>query len=212
MELLCPMPIANHRSTPPHPTLCVKKPSFSSWRTVIGTRPNFRRPDFNSWREILSRKPSFSSWLVIIGIVLLGSSLGQYGYMAWGQRHLRQQWNAINTPSGSTQPATSKVGGLRLIIPSIQLDDAVIRGTTYEDLLVAPGLLEGSPLPDAGGNTVIAGHRDTFFRHVADLQPGAEIRVRSGGTEYDYQVTKREIVKPTQTSVLDSTPHPQLTL
>lgn len=152
-----------------------------------------------------------SSLLLILGIALLVASLCQYGYMALRQRGLRQQWNAMKAPGHGTASVAAE-RGMRLIIPSIHLDDAVVRGTTYEDLLVAPGLLEGSPLPAAGGNTVIAGHRDTFFRRVAELSPGAEIVVLSGGREFDYQVTGREIAKPNQTSVLAATRYPQLTL
>jgi sortase A len=87
-----------------------------------------------------------------------------------------------------------------------------VRGTNYEDLLVAPGLLDGTPLPGGNGNTVIAGHRDTFFRHVSDLNPGAEIVLQSGGRSFDYRVTSRRIVKPTETSVLDSDGHAEVTL
>lgn len=149
--------------------------------------------------------------VLTIGLVLLVASLGQYGLMAYRQRQLQQRWNAINTPAGAgSHPGVAR--GVRLIIPSIHLDDVVVRGTTYEDLLVAPGLLQGSPLPGDGGNTVIAGHRDTFFRHVADLHQGDRIEVKSRGKEYDYRVVKRLIVKPTDTWVLANTPAPQLTL
>jgi len=155
---------------------------------------------------------SILSWVLLIGgAVLLAASLGQYGFMMVRQHQLRRQWDEMNTPAG--RKAHPAARGLRLIIPRIHLDDAVVRGTDYEDLLVAPGLLEGSPLPGGrGGNTVIAGHRDTFFRHVADLRRGDRIEVRTGGRQYDYQVTARQIVKPTQISVLASTPQPRLTL
>ncbi|HXR96511.1 MAG TPA: class D sortase [Terriglobales bacterium] len=150
-------------------------------------------------------------WVFVAGVALLVGSLMQYGFMALRQHQLRQQqWSVLNRPEGAGAP--SRDAGLRLIIPSIQLDDAVVHGTTYEDLLVAPGLLEGAPLPGGNGNTVIAGHRDTFFRHVSDLHTGAEIVLRSGGRTYDYRVTSRRIVKPTETSVLDSNGHAEVTL
>lgn len=148
--------------------------------------------------------------LVVLGVGLLAASLGQYGFMSWRQHELRQQWNALNRPAPTH--AAAAASGLRLRIPSIYLDDAVIRGTSYEDLLVAPGLLEGSPLPAQGGNTVIAGHRDTFFRRLADLQLGNAIQLTSGGREYDFRVTNRQIVAPTDVSVLAATSSPRLTL
>ncbi|MGH9393906.1 MAG: class D sortase [Terriglobales bacterium] len=151
--------------------------------------------------------------LLLAGIALILASLGQYGYMWVRQHQLRQRWQHINTPvqAAGQVRAASADSPLRLLIPSIHLDDVVVRGTSYEDLLVAPGLLEGSPLP-GGGNTVIAGHRDTFFRHVSDLGPGDAIEVRSGGQEFDFVVTGQAIVQADQVSVLANTAAPRLTL
>ncbi|HWG37418.1 MAG TPA: class D sortase [Terriglobales bacterium] len=154
-----------------------------------------------------------STALLILGVALLAVSLGQYGYMILRQHQLRRRWQRINSPIAAQAAPTraADAAPLRLIIPSIQLDDVVVRGTSYEDLLVAPGLVEGSPLPGRG-NTVIAGHRDTFFRHVADLRAGDAIEVQSGGEQFEYTVTGREIVKPSETSVLDNSAAPRLTL
>lgn len=151
----------------------------------------------------------FGLALVVLGALLLLASLGQYGFMTWRQHELRQQWSRNRaTMSRPVGPADA----LRISIPSIHLDDAVVRGTSYEDLLVAPGLLEGSPLPARGGNTVIAGHRDTFFRHVAGLRKGDVIVLHSGAREFDYRVVNRVVVAPSDTAVLGPTVLPRLTL
>jgi LPXTG-site transpeptidase (sortase) family protein len=155
-----------------------------------------------------------STVLLVAGAVLLAVSLGQYGFMMWRQHQLRREWNSINTPGASgVQPVSlrANAAGMRLLIPSLHLDDVVVRGTNYEDLLVAPGWLDGSP-PPGQGNTVIAGHRDTFFRHVADLEIGDAIELDRGGRAYQYKVKSRQIVQPTDTWVLANTPQPQLTL
>ena len=151
----------------------------------------------------------FSSLLIALGAVLLLASLGQFGYLLLRQHQLRQQWNRGSVSAAGIAQSSR---GLRLLIPSIGLDDVVVRGTSYADLLAAPGLLEGSPLPAVGGNTVIAGHRDTFFRHLGELRPGAAIFLRQGARQFAYQVIARAIVKPTQTAVLANTPSPRLTL
>src|SRR6185437_11600377 len=94
-----------------------------------------------------------STALLVLGAALLIASLGQYGYMM-----LRQQLNSpATTHAPRAKTAALPEGGapMRLIIPSIQLDDVVVRGTSYEDLLAAPGWLEGTPLPGQG-NTEIA--------------------------------------------------------
>lgn len=155
-----------------------------------------------------------STVLLVAGAVLLAISVGQYGFMAWRQHQLRSEWNAINTPAAAGVHEVAlhpNPAGMRLRIPRIHLDDVVVRGTDYEDLLVAPGWLNGSP-PPGQGNTVIAGHRDTFFRHVADLEVGDAIEVDRAGQSYRYRVTARQIVPPTDVAVLDNTAQPELTL
>lgn len=167
---------------------------------------------------------------MVLGATLLLVSLGQYGYMMLRQHQLRQQlelqYQQLDRPlppgaAGERQAAYARTptrgpraedADLRLVIPAIHMDDAVVHGTSYNDLLVAPGLLAGSPLPAEGGNTVIAGHRDTFFRQVADLHAGDFVELDSGGQAYEYEVTGREIVSPSDTAVLDNTPRAELTL
>lgn len=148
--------------------------------------------------------------MLVAGTALLGASLGQVGYMLVRQHQLRRAAPGPGRPL--SQAAGNPSGPLRLVIPSIGLDDAVVRGTSYTDLLAAPGLLEGSPLPSAGGNTVIAGHRDTFFRHVSDLRPGASIVLWQGDHDYQYRVASRDVISPALTSVLANTYPSRLTL
>jgi LPXTG-site transpeptidase (sortase) family protein len=161
----------------------------------------------------------FGTLFLVLGIVLLAVSLGQYGYMYCRQRQLRREWqyNAhyvhVTHPGDSASTTGNADDGLvRLIIPRIQVDDMVVRGTDYSDLLVGPGLVDGTPVPGDPGNSVIAGHRDTFFRHVSDLSPGDELIVRRGAHDYYFRITSKHIVKPSQTSEIDGTPDTELTL
>ncbi|MGH9480498.1 MAG: class D sortase [Terriglobales bacterium] len=152
-----------------------------------------------------------STLLFALGLALVLAALGQYGFMALRQRQLLRQWNQLGAPVSGAAPSRY-APGLRLIIPGIHLDAAVVRGTSYRDLLIAPGLLAGSALPGGRGNTIIAGHRDTFFRHLNELHPGDAIEVQSRGRAFDYRVTGRAIVKPSDTWVLANTRSPRLTL
>ena len=147
--------------------------------------------------------------LLGVGLAVLSISFGQYGFMLMRQWQMRARWTGAVTLS---RTAAADPRRLRLIIPRIQLDDVVVRGTNYMDLLVAPGLLNGTPPPGPRGNTVIAGHRDTFFRNVAQLRDGDRIRLESAGSEYGYRVTGVRIVAPTDTAPLVQTAEPQLTL
>lgn len=155
---------------------------------------------------------AFGSILLGAGIVLLVAAITQYGFMFVQQSRLRAQWSsAADAARGSAQSA-SPSGPIRLIIPKIALDDIVMRGTSYRSLLAGPGWLEGTPAPGAVGNLVLAGHRDTFFRHVHQLGPGDEIILRRGGAVYRYRVTLRSIVKPSDLAALANTPDAELTL
>jgi sortase A len=72
--------------------------------------------------------------------------------------------------------------------------------------------MEHSALPGSSGNSVIAAHRDTFFRHLDELQQGDEIDVRRQRKVYRFEVTGRQIVEPTDLSVLRQSASAELTL
>lgn len=161
--------------------------------------------------------------LAIAGLLLLALSLGQYGFMYYRQRQLQREWRQLDAgaasaagtaaASASTPSSTDKIGSglLKLVIPRIQLNDIIVPGTSYQALLEGPGWMRSSS-PPGKGNTIIAGHRDTFFRGIHELQPGDAIRIESGSRTYRYRVVSRRIVASSDTSALDSTPKPMLTL
>src|SRR5262249_13937678 len=62
------------------------------------------------------------------------------------------------------------------------------------------------------GNAVITAHRDTFFRHIFELEKGDEINIQRDGQVYRYEVTGKKVVAPTDLSVIRPTPDAQLTL
>jgi sortase A len=59
---------------------------------------------------------------------------------------------------------------------------------------------------------VIAGHRDTFFRHVHELKKGDDIYIRRGTREYHYVVINKSIVAPDDIAVTYPTKDARLTL
>ena len=83
-------------------------------------------------------------------------------------------------------------------------DDATLRR--------AVGHLPGSALPWDAGNTVMAGHRDTFFRPLKDLRDGDTIRLVTTHGTFEYQVQSTEIVAPDDVAVLAPTATRSLTL
>jgi sortase A len=149
--------------------------------------------------------------LIIAGIVLLVYVGVQYGTMYAKQKELAQQWQQqnVNLPE---EPAGLVTTLTRLTIPSIKLDAVVVEGTNRKALLIGPGHMESTPEPGDRGNVVITGHRDTFFRHVYELNAGDSILVQRAGREYRYQVTGKKIIAPDDLSVVRPTSDSQLTL
>ena len=100
----------------------------------------------------------------------------------------------------------------RVSIPKIGLDAIVVEGATHKQLAIGPAHIKDTALPGETGNAVITGHRDTFFRHIYELQKGDAIFVRRNGEVFKYEVTGKKIVKPEDVSVLKQTTDAQLTL
>ena len=67
-------------------------------------------------------------------------------------------------------------------------------------------------MPGEVGNVGLAGHRDTFFRRLRDIQPDDEIRVTTPDGVFSYRVERTDVVNPKDVWVLDATPRPVLTL
>jgi sortase A len=184
----------------------------------IGPSPTIRQPapyTLQQWISLI---------LVVMGCGLLGYVGGQYWYMVHTQRQLEASWHAQasaksmtnSAEGGGTSPvAAAAVTGqplIRLVIPKINLEAIVVEGTSFRQLIAGPGHLTDTAMPGETGNAVITAHRDTFFRHIFDLQQGDQITVERNGRVFRYEVTGRKIVPPTDLSVVRPTPDAQLTL
>jgi LPXTG-site transpeptidase (sortase) family protein len=154
-------------------------------------------------------------FLTCAGILLLLYVFSQYAQMYVGQRTLASEWRQQNAqPAGASSNNAGDAGDAltRLTIARIQLDAVIVEGTSHQALKLGPGHMEHSALPGSSGNSVIAAHRDTFFRHLDELQQGDEIDVRRQRKVYRFEVTGRQIVEPTDLSVLRQSASAELTL
>jgi sortase A len=103
----------------------------------------------------------------------------------------------------------------RIEIPRLGIDLVVFQGTDDATLRKGPGHMPGTATPgrDATGNCVIAGHRDSFFRGLADVRKGDVVLVRgSDGSAASYRLESRRVVSPKEISVAGATPDRRLTL
>ena len=156
--------------------------------------------------------------LVAVGVLLLLYVGVQYGSMYAEQRRLAQEWERQNQLASTSIPATPVADRTehdsltRLSIPKINLDAIVVEGTSRHSLLLGPGHMESSALPGELGNVVITAHRDTFFRHIYELNKGDEILVQREGKMYRYAVTGKRVVQPSDVSVTHNSSDAELTL
>lgn len=164
-------------------------------------------------RPAISRKAL--SWAFIaIGIVLLGYVGGQYWSMYRSQKNLEAEWQrqtaTVSVPGHADISAQQML--TRLVIPKIDMDAIVVEGASRRELSEGPGHMKQTAQPGETGNAVITAHRDTFFRHIYELNKGDQIEVRRSGRTFTYAVTGKRIVKPEDVSVIKPTNDPQLTL
>ncbi len=115
-----------------------------------------------------------SVFLISTGVSLVLLTASAYRWMHQEQQRLMSRQSLvteISAVSGAPQDVTL------LSIPKINLEAAILESTTRKSLLLAPGHVEKTAWPGEGGNSVIAGHRDTFFRRLNELQNGDDVVV-----------------------------------
>ena len=168
---------------------------------------NGERSSLGLWRRIAS------TVLVMCGLTLLGYAGSEYWQMYRSQRELEVQWQGQMSARVATERPLSADDMLtRVSIPKISLDAIVVEGASRRQLSIGPGHIVETAMPGEQGNAVITGHRDTFFRHIYELNKGDEILVRRNGQVFHYRVTGKKIVQPEDVSVLKQTSDAQLTL
>jgi sortase A len=83
----------------------------------------------------------------------------------------------------------------RLRVLRLGVDEIVLAGGHGQAMAFGPGHLSRTAAPGQEGNVVLAGHRDTHFRFLRDLQPGDEILLEAAyGAPRQYRVTETAVV------------------
>jgi sortase A len=154
--------------------------------------------------------------LLLVALAALGYVGGSVGGAALYQDYESRQLDQVlrgATPSAGTQarPVVRRVLG-RLEIPTLGVSTIVREGEDARTLQLAIGHIAGTALPGTAGNMGLAGHRDTFFRKLREIDPGDVIRMVAVEGTYTYVVESTQIVDPGDLWVLDPTPEPSLTL
>jgi sortase A len=154
---------------------------------------------------------------LLVGIACLGwvGATWLEAYHSHGEQSRLLQAGA--TASTRTPPAArdalnraTSIG--RLEIPRLDVSIVVISGDDDATLMKAVGHLPDTPFPWNGGNTAIAGHRDTFFKPLERVKSGDDIYLDTPRGRFHYRVRRTIVVEPEDLWVLDPASIPTLTL
>ena len=117
------------------------------------------------------------------------------------------------TPAPGTETPTF------LDIPALDVHSPVvevtIQGGVWQVAEYAAGYHRGTARPGTVGNTVISGHKGltgAVFARLEEINLGEMVYVTAGSHEYQYQVTEKKSVWPSQVEVMAPTSTPILTL
>jgi sortase A len=160
------------------------------------------------------------SRLVVACLLCLGFwQLGQGAYIpakAWLAQELMQRaWT--RTGSGEVRatpwPWADTWPVARMTARSGEVDLIVLAGASGRTLAFGPGHMSVSAMPGEAGNAVIAGHRDTHFQFLKDVQLGELLEVESiKGVRHLYKVVGVDIVDSRKGSLLLDTEAAMLSL
>ncbi len=114
----------------------------------------------------------------------------------------------------STAVVQPKVGDVigSLSIPRLKRVIPIVQGTNAEELKKGVGHYIASVLPGMSDNSVLAGHRDSVFRNLGDVQLGDLLTVTTDYGIFVYEVKKIRIVVADDKTVIVPTNGAVLTL
>ena len=106
--------------------------------------------------------------------------------------------STVNSQSGES--SLEPLGVLK--ISRVRLEVPILKGTDELTLNRGVGWISGTSLPGEEGNLGIAGHRDSFFRRLQEIQVGDAIEVLTVEAKHVYKVNGMRVVSPSEIDVL----------
>jgi len=174
----------------------------------VKPRASITRPPQN-WRTLLFRA---AYYLFLAGAAL---ALGYASYVVVDAR----AYQAIAESRLDNMPAPQALRVLadgdmigEMTIPRLGLKSIVVQGDSPRALRRAVGHVPQTALPGQPGNVALAGHRDSFFRPLRNIQVGDAIAFKTLDGEFDYQVESTEVVSPSDVQALQPSRANVLTL
>ena len=177
--------------------------------------------------------------LMLSGIAVMGYPATTFLVTTKAQDDLRADWNRLvkestknldsktststlessQSTGESANPSNSKVppgkAAFRLIVPKLDLDRIVVKGTDTASLKLGPGYMSKTSQPGESGVCVVSGHRTTYgapFFRLDRLKSGDQIIVETIDYRFTYTVFDIKTVNPKDTSFISKTGPPIIAL
>ena len=167
-------------------------------------------------------KNNWSTIFPTLSVLLIGTGFASLGYVAYVLANARifearesaKLSRAVAQPGPPLVPPVLAEGDVigELQVQRLGWSAIVVQGDSDDVLRRAAGHVPGTALPGQMGNIAIAGHRDTIFRALRDIQVGDTISLKTADRDETYRVDSTEIVPPTDVGVLGSAGSNELTL
>jgi sortase A len=180
------------------------------------------------------RREGRNRTLRIAGLLMIAAALVIGGYLWWllwgtgfATRAAQDDLRPTFQDKVATRPLARAPDAERVVkvpgnavailrIPSIDVDYVVVEGTDTESLKKGPGHYSATSYPwEDSGRVGIAGHRTTYgapFWSLNELREGDRIVLATEYGIFEYRVTGRQIIEPSDGSVLEGTSDPTLVL
>jgi sortase A len=134
---------------------------------------------------------------IALGVALLAAGFWLPVKAELAQQLLNRAWSATQDDRRAVKPwpwaDTWPVA--RLQLPGDRAPLTVLAGASGRNLAFGPALMDGSAAPGGAGVSVIAGHRDTHFRALAELALGDRFDLeRPDGAVHTYEVVALDVV------------------
>ncbi len=163
----------------------------------------------NYWKRLLA------SLLLISSTVAIANGLGIYLKAQLAQVLIEDAWSRTLSTGHPNKPwpwaDTWPVA--RLQTSQAATDLYILKGAQGSSLAFGPGWLDDSVSPNQTGTKVIAGHRDTHFRFLQQLQPQDTLTLTNpSGSQTHYRVSRIQIIDSSKEQLMIDTSEERLIL
>jgi sortase A len=152
--------------------------------------------------------------LLVVGGLLLGEQAWLAGKARVARHLIDRAFDAHLSDGRAHRPwswaDTYPVG--RLDVPRLAVSRTVLAGASGSSLAFGPGHVDGTAPPNASGNCVVAGHRDSWFAFLQELRPGDDVVVTTFEGRRTYRVVELDVRSMWDVEVAAPTGDSRLTL